>query len=158
MSNSIRDLDIFIILNFFDDFKTYDILKIDSLSNFKNKDEIIEFLLNESLIVKKEDSITKESISKKYTVSQLKDVLRKNNLKVSCKKDELVERVFPVLSKNADDFEVTELGKKYLIDNEWINLYQFALAAFDFDDYAEYAKTSNKNMLDTADRDRKSVV
>ncbi len=150
MSNSIRDLDIFIILNFFDDFKTYDILKIDNLSDFKNKDEIIEFLLNESLIVKKEDSITKESISKKYTVSQLKDVLRKNNLNVSGKKNELVERVFPVLSKNADDFEVTELGKKYLIDNEWINLYQFALAAFDFDDYAEYAKTSDKNMLDTA--------
>lgn len=86
MSNSIRDLDIFIILNFFDDFKTYDILKIDNLSDFKNKDEIIEFLLNESLIVKKEDSITKESISKKYTVSKLKDVLRKNNLNVSGKK------------------------------------------------------------------------
>lgn len=150
MSNSIRNLDIFIFLNFFDDFKTYDILKIDDLSDFKNKDEVIEFLLNENLIVKKEDSITKEAISKKYTVSQLKDILRENNLKVSGKKDELIERVLPVSSKNADDFEVTELGKKYLIDNEWINLYQFALAAFDFDDYAEYAKTSDKNILDTA--------
>ena len=46
---------------------------------------------------------TAEDVSNKYTVAQLKDFLRSNNLKVSGNKQELVERALPLLNKISND-------------------------------------------------------
>ncbi len=48
-------------------------------------------------------ALTAEEISEKYTVRELREILRENDLSVSGKKQELVERVLPIL--NADSNE-----------------------------------------------------
>ena len=49
------------------------------------------------------EPLTAEEVSKKYTVPELELILKENGLKASGKKQELVERVLPIL--NADSFE-----------------------------------------------------
>ena len=48
-------------------------------------------------------ALTAEEISEKYTVPELKYILRENGLKVSGRKQELVERVLPILNKDLDE-------------------------------------------------------
>ena len=57
------------------------------------------------------DTLTAEEISEKYTVAELKDILRENGLKVSGRKQELVERVLPVL--NSDSGETSDEDASY---------------------------------------------
>ena len=53
------------------------------------------------------ESLTAEEISEKYTVRELRDILKENGLSVSGKKQELVERVLPILNEcsNESSFE-----------------------------------------------------
>ena len=51
-------------------------------------------------------ALTAEEISEKYTVRELREILRENGLSVSGKKPELVERVLPIL--NDDSNETTD--------------------------------------------------
>jgi hypothetical protein len=53
--------------------------------------------------------LTAEEVSKKYTVPELKYILRENGLKVSGKKQDLVERVLPVLNGDLESTENTEV-------------------------------------------------
>ena len=55
-------------------------------------------------------ALTAKEVSKKYTVAELKEILKENGLSVSGKKKDLVERVLPVL--NDDSAEASDEAEK----------------------------------------------
>lgn len=145
-----QKLEIFNVLNFLNSgYELEDILKQGNFGTFPSAQDCIDYLVENGYLAG-EGGITAEDISKKYTVAELKDILRENNLKVSGKKQELVDRLLPVLSDNSGDLELTDKGKAYIKENEWIDLYMFALVAFRFDDYEKYVATSAVDNVQTA--------
>lgn len=145
-----QKLEIFNVLNFLNSgYELEDILKQGNFGTFPSAQECIDYLVENGYLAG-EGGITAEDISKKYTVAELKEILRENNLKVSGKKQELVDRLLPVLNNNSGDLELTDKGKAYIKENEWIDLYMFALVAFRFDDYEKYVATSTVDNVQTA--------
>ena len=54
-------------------------------------------------------ALTAEEVSEKYTVAELKSILKENGLKVSDKKQDLAERVLPILNEDVpNDSELKE--------------------------------------------------
>ena len=161
-----QKLEIFNVLNFLNSgYKLEDILKEGNFGTFPSAQDCIKYLVDEGYLEgefnvgSSSEALTAEEISKKYTVAELKDILRKNGLKVSGKKQELVERVLPVLSDDSAesanddisyDLELTDKALKFIDDNEWIDLYMFALVMFRFDDYEAYVNNSSEDMIQTA--------
>ena len=161
-----QKLEIFNVLNFLDNgYELDDILNEGNFGTFPSAQDCIKHLVDEGYLEGDfevsgvgNEELTAEEVSKKYTVAQLKDILRENNLKVSGKKQELVERVLTVL--NADDAEsdeeisadldLTDKAKEFLKENEWMDLYMFALVAFRFEDYETYMKNSSEDNVQTA--------
>ena len=91
-------------------YKIEDILKEGTFGTFPSAEDCISYMVEEGYLegdfpVNDKVEITAEEISKKYIVAELKDILRENGLKVSGKKDELIER----LGENLTDEEL----KKY---------------------------------------------
>jgi hypothetical protein len=146
-----------------------DILNEDQFGTFESGEDCIQYLVDEGYLegdvqITANVEITAEAISKKYVVSELKDILRDNGLKVSGKKHELVERVLPVLKeardarnlnvavdkeKSYDNLELTDKALKFLEENDWMDLYKFALAAFRFEDYETYVASSSADKIET---------
>ena len=161
-----QKLEIFNVLNFLNNgYELEDILKEGNFGTFPSAQDCIKYLVDEGYLEGEFDAglgseeLTAEEISKKYTVAQLKDILRENGLKVSGKKQELVERVLPVLNDDSAesskddvsyDLKLTDKALKFIDDNEWIDLYMFALVMFRFDDYEEYVNRSSEGMIQTA--------
>lgn len=146
-----QKLEIFNVLNFLNSgYELDDILKEGNFGTFSSADECIEYLVENGYLEAKGGLFTKESLAKKHTVAQLKELLKKHNLKVSGKKQELVDRLFPVLSENSGDYELTDKAKEFIKENEWIDLYMFALVAFRFEDYETYVATSTEDNVQTA--------
>lgn len=170
-----QELEIFNVLNFLNSgYELDDILNEGNFATFKSANECIEYLVNEGYIKgdlnissdSDEETLTEEEISKKYTVAELKEILKEKGLKVSGKKQELVERVLPVLNgdntqkgldkftqksdKSIDDYELTDKAKEYIDENQWMDLYMFALVMFDFNDYEKYYNNSSVDMVQTA--------
>ena len=162
-----KKLEVFNVLNFLNSgYELKDILKEGNFGTFSSSDECLEYIVAEGYLEKDEsrndEEITFESISEKYTVSQLKEILKDHNLKVSGKKEELVERVLPVLKNNNnldgyieseksyDDFKLTDKGYEFLEENSWIDLYMFALVMFRFEDYETYWQSSDMGSVETA--------
>lgn len=61
--------------------------------------------------------LTAEEVSEKYTVVELKKILKENDLSVSGRKKDLVERVLPILNADtaeevSDDLELTEKAEE----------------------------------------------
>ena len=165
-----QKLEIFNVLNFLNNgYELEDILKEGQFGTFQSADDCINYLVDEGYLegevsVTTNVEITAETISKKYVVSELKDILRENGLKVSGKKQELVERVLPLLkeAKDAsnlnvavdkensyDNLELTDKAQEFLKENDWIDLYMFALVAFRFEDYETYVAGSSSGKIET---------
>ena len=146
-----QKLEIFNVLNFLNSgYALEDILNEGNFGTFQSGDECISYLVENGYLAGEGGALTAEEISKKYTVAELKELLKENGLKVSGKKQELIERIMPVLSDNSGDYELTEKAKEFLKENEWIDLYMFALVAFRFEDYEKYRATSSEDNVQTA--------
>ncbi len=166
-----QKLEVFNVLNYLNKgYNLENILNENQFGTFESGDDCVKYLVDEGYLegevqVSTNIDITAEAISKKYVVSELKDILRENGLKVSGKKHELVERVLPVLKeardarnlnvavdkeKSYDDLELTDKAYEFLKENEWIDLYMFALVAFRFEDFETYVQGSSAGNVETA--------
>ena len=146
-----QKLEIFNVLNFLNSgYELENILKEGNFGTFPSAEDCINYLVENGYLAGEGGAVSAESISKKYTVAQLKELLKENGLKVSGKKQELVERLLPVLSESSGDYELTDKAKKFIEENQWIDLYMFALVAFRFDDYETYVKASSEDDVSTA--------
>ena len=173
-----QKFEIFNVLNFLN--KGYEIdyiIKEGNFGTFPSTEECIKYMVGEGYLkgdipeAKDDDdeqgeTLTAEDVSKKYTVAELKDILRENGLKVSGKKQELIERVLPVLNgdepkqgldlysddeeQSLSDFELTDKAYEFLEENQWIDLYMFSFVFFDFNDFEKYYENSDKGMIETA--------
>lgn len=164
-----QKLEVFNVINFLDNgYDIDDILNEGQFGTFPSAQDCIKYMIDEGYlegefnVASSDDgeALTAEEISKKYTVAELKDLLRENGLKVSGKKQELVERLLPVLNnENAEesvdgeesiDVALTDKAKEYLKENEWMDLYMFALVAFRFEDYETYRSNASGDEIETA--------
>lgn len=148
-----QKLEVFNVLNFLNSgYELEDILNEGNFGTFPSGQDCINYLVENDYLAGEGGALTAEEISKKYKVADLKELLKENGLKVSGKKQELIERILPVLNDGAisGDYELTQKAKEFLAENQWIDLYMFALVAFRFEDYEIYVGNSSEDMLQTA--------
>lgn len=148
-----QKLEVFNVLDYLNKgYELEDILNEDNFGTFPSGQDCIDYLVENGYLAGEGGAVTAEDLSKKYKVADLKELLKENGLKVSGKKQELIERLLPVLNEgtSSGDYELTEKAKEFLAENAWIDLYMFALVAFRFEDYEIYFNNSSEDNIQTA--------
>lgn len=86
------------------------------------------------------------------TVNDLKDILRQNKLRVSGKKQELIDRIaenqIPLDDFRSEKVRVTPKGDEFLQDSQWIKFYYDFLSEFDFNDYSKFLDENDGDFLE----------
>lgn len=88
-----------------------------------------------------------------YLVVELKEILRKNSLKVSGNKLELALRLRDndmYHEFGEDEFQLTENGEFLLAATQWIEIYDEFMDDFDLDDIQNYLKGKSGNFMQNA--------
>ena len=85
---------------------------------------------------------------------ELEDILKNGNFRSFSSSEEcmdyLVENGYLLKNEDIKNYQLTDKAKNFLDDNQWIDLYMFALVAFKFDNYENYVENSDENMVNTA--------
>lgn len=146
------------------DYDTYQILYY--LKNEPNLDKIFEniefktvhgdYLLRQNIIENNyitpiaSDTVDFENEILKMNANELTNILKKQGITASGKKKKLVKLALEnITSLDFDncEFELTENGKKFLNDFEWIDLYDVCLNDFEFDDFYKFVDENESNDL-----------
>ena len=121
-----------------------------SFYNIYHLDEeaIMDYIIEMGYV---DEGITKENwenIAPKFTVAKLKDILRNEGLKISGKKQELIDRIRDNvdLSKinltdyldESDRYVFNKKGKQYLLDNRYLIRSSYILKKFDLKEFIKY--------------------
>lgn len=146
-----KELEVFSVLNFLNNgYRLEDISEHGDFDIFSSAEDCVNYLVENEYLSNNGGFSSPQDISKNYTVAQLKEILKENNLKVSGKKQELVERVMPILSGESEDLVLTDKAKEFIKENEWMDLYMSALVAFNFEVYEKYYENSSVDSFHTA--------
>lgn len=113
-----------------------------------------DFLIREEYV---SGNVTKETwndFAQDFTVPQLKNILRKNNLKVSGRKQELIDRLADA-DISFDDFYtdkyfITDKGRDFLKAYYWIDIFNENMKHFDFDDFSFFMENHEGEFSDAA--------
>lgn len=93
-----------------------------------------------------------EFANRELTIPDLKDVLRQNNLKISGKKQDLIDRIaenqIPLDEFKSEKVSLTPVGEEFLQENAWIKLYDDLLNNFDFNDYVKYLDNNDGEIIE----------
>ncbi|MBQ2654378.1 MAG: SAP domain-containing protein [Bacilli bacterium] len=137
------DLDQFKILKFIDEYHNLDLAFL-IINNLKLPQDIFsELLFGEGYVTYEITKETWADFANNYLiVDELKDILRDNGLKISGRKQELIDRIgesdISFDEFVSDKLFLTQKGKDYLNDYSWIELYMNFLSKFDFDDFNKF--------------------
>lgn len=86
------------------------------------------------------------------TVNDLKNILRDNNLKISGKKQELIDRIaenqIPLDEFKSEKVIVTPNGEEFIQNNEWIDFYDTFLDKFNFNDFVKFLDTNDGEFIE----------
>lgn len=120
---------------------------------YSNKTEINDYLFENNMIKTDLDDINVSHEISKLNTSQLTELLKKYNLPFSGKRKKLIKCAVEKIPKYEfilNDVELTIHGEKFLTDYDWINIYEFALNKFDFNDFYNYINENKGEVFQLA--------
>lgn len=86
------------------------------------------------------------------TIKDLKNILRENNLKISGKKQELIDRIaenrIPLDVFRSEKVTLTPNGEEFIKQNQWIDFYDTFLNKFDFNDFSKYLDNNDGEFIE----------
>ena len=123
-----------------------------NFDSLDKEDEVEQRLLDNNLIDDSVDYDNWDDFADNYlTVSDIKDLLRKNNLKVSGRKKELVDRVrennLSLDEFNTIDYRFTDNADEFLTKNSWMGFYNFFLIPYDLRDFYNFYKQHDGDII-----------
>ena len=148
------DFEIAKILNYIDDFHELEPVFIFNPHMFSMSKKVYEnFLTSEGFITDKLSFEIWQDFAPNLTVKELKDILRDNSLKLSGKKQELIDRISEnnvnLTNLPIQGYYLTEYGKNYLNDFKWIESYENYLTPnFDFNDFYKFYEENDGEIDD----------
>ncbi len=149
-SSSRKELNIFKIL------KVIDISNSIDVAFYSNSHDpsLREHVINEGLTTDEVNDETWGEYAHIYTVKELKEMLKNRGLKVSGRKQELIDRLaadgIDYSQFYNERFFITKKGRAFLEDHKWIEIYDKFLKNFNFADFNKFCLSSDGEPYDMA--------